>query len=115
MADACLFCRIHRREVPAAAVYEDAQVFAFRDLRPQAPTHVVVIPKTHIDRVAALTQDTAPLMGHLVLAANHVARQEGLDTSGYRLVINCGHDGGQTVLHLHLHVLGGRALAWPPG
>lgn len=114
MADACLFCQIHQRRVPSAVVYEDAETFAFRDIRPQAPTHVIVVPKRHIARVSDVDAAAAPVMGRLVLAANEVARRQGLE-QGYRLVVNCGRDGGQTIAHLHVHLLGGRSLAWPPG
>ena len=114
MADECLFCQIHQRRVPSASVYEDAELFAFRDIRPQAPTHIVIIPKQHIERVSDVDAATAPLMGRLTLAANRIAQDQGL-ASGYRLVVNCGRDGGQTVFHLHLHLLGGRPMSWPPG
>ncbi len=115
MAEDCLFCQIHQRQIPAVSVYEDAEIFAFRDVRPQAPTHIVVIPKQHIDRVSSVDATTAPLIGRLLLAANQIARTEHIDQPGYRLVVNCGHDGGQTVWHLHLHLLGGRPMRWPPG
>ena len=115
MAEECLFCQIHQRRIPAAGVYEDAELFAFRDIRPQAPTHIVIIPKQHIDRVSAVDAATAPLMGRLIAAANQIARAEQIDQSGYRLVVNCGRDGGQTVFHVHLHLLGGRPMTWPPG
>lgn len=114
MAEECLFCQIHKRQVPSAGVYEDAEVFAFRDIRPQAPTHIIIIPKQHIARVADLQAENASVLGRLTLAANAIARQQGLE-QGYRLVVNCGRDGGQTVFHLHLHLLGGRPMSWPPG
>ena len=114
MAEECLFCQIHQRRVPSAGVYDEAGIFAFRDIRPQAPTHIIVIPTQHIARVSELDTSTAPLMGQLILAANEIAKRQQLE-QGYRLVVNCGHDGGQTVFHLHVHLLGGRPMAWPPG
>ena len=105
---------MHQRRVPSASVYEDAELFAFRDIRPQAPVHIVVVTKQHIARVSELDASTAPVMGRLILATNQIAQQQGL-REGYRLVVNCGRDGGQTVFHLHLHLLGGRPMAWPPG
>ena len=115
MAEECLFCQMHQRRIPAVNVYEDAEFFAFRDIRPQAPTHIVLIPKHHFDRVASVDATTAPLLGRLLLTATQIARTERLEPSGYRLVINCGRDGGQTVSHLHVHLLGGRPMGWPPG
>lgn len=113
MAD-CLFCGIVAAEVPASVVHETARTLAFRDVRPQAPTHVLVIPKEHHADIAALTAADPSYAGELLTAAVDVAEQEGL-TDGHRLVVNSGRDGGQTVFHLHLHVLGGRGLGWPPG
>jgi histidine triad (HIT) family protein len=107
----CLFCKIADGHIPATVVFADDQVVAFRDINPQAPTHVLVIPRRHYANAAAATGVWETLMG----AAVSVAAQEGLDASGYRLVINSGRDAGQSVDHLHVHVLGGRALAWPPG
>jgi histidine triad (HIT) family protein len=113
MGDDCLFCRIVRREIPASLVFEDEDVVAFRDINPQAPVHVVIIPRQH---VASLNDaDDAALIGGLSLAAAKIARAEGVAESGYRTVINTNRDAGQTVFHLHLHLLGGRRLAWPPG
>lgn len=111
----CLFCRIVRGELPAQIVYETDAVIAFRDLHPQAPTHVLVIPRRHIATLNDLTADDAPLMGEIALAAQAVARQEGIAERGYRTIMNCNLAGGQTVYHLHLHVLGGRQMIWPPG
>ena len=110
----CLFCKIVAGTIPATRLYEDERVLAFRDLTPQAPTHVLVIPKPHIASLAAATDRDAALLGHLLSAAAEVARLENLE-KGYRVVINTGSDGGQTVAHLHLHVLGGRSMHWPPG
>ena len=111
----CLFCKIAKKEIPSKIVHEDSELVAFHDINPQAPTHIVIIPKTHLERVSDLTPETAPLVGKLVLAANRLAKQLGFSEKGYRLVINCNRDGGQTVFHLHLHLLGGRPFHWPPG
>lgn len=113
MTDTCLFCRIIRKEIPATIVWEDAHALAFRDIDPKAPTHVLVIPKVH---VASLNDATDPMMlGRLMLAAREIAAEEGIAESGYRVVVNTGAGAGQTVFHLHLHLLGGRRLTWPPG
>jgi histidine triad (HIT) family protein len=109
-----LFSKIIRREIPADIVYEDDLAIAFRDIQPQAPVHILVIPKKPIIRLADADPEDQALLGHLLLTVQRVAAQEGL-TKGYRTVINTGEDGGQTVYHLHIHLLGGRALAWPPG
>jgi histidine triad (HIT) family protein len=109
-----LFEKIVAREIPAAIVYEDDSVLAFRDIHPQAPTHILIVPKKLIPRIAEAEADDQKLLGHLLLKASEVAKQLDLET-GYRLVINNGADGGETVPHLHVHILGGRHLAWPPG
>lgn len=109
-----IFGKIIRKEIPADIVYEDDLALAFKDVNPQAPTHILVIPKQLIPRLSEATSEDLKLMGHLLLTAKRVAEQAGL-SNGYRLVINNGKDGGQTVDHLHLHILGGRALHWPPG
>jgi histidine triad (HIT) family protein len=111
----CLFCNVLEKKGPAAIVYEDEHAVAFRDIRPVAPTHVLVIPRKHIAAVHDLTEDEATTMGRVILAARKVAHQEGLEAGGYRLVINDGDAAGQTVHHIHVHVLGGRNLTWPPG
>lgn len=112
-SDSCLFCRIVRKEIPAKVVWEDATALAFRDIDPKAPTHVLVIPKAH---VASLNDaNDAAMLGHLLLAAREIAAEEGIAQAGYRVVLNSGAHAGQTVLHLHVHVLGGRQLHWPPG
>lgn len=113
MSDGCLFCRIVAGEIPATEVYRTPTLVAVRDIGPQAPTHVLVIPRRHIDSLNA-AEDGA-LLGELLLAGREVARMERIDGRGYRLVINTNADAGQSVPHLHVHVLGGRAMAWPPG
>ena len=110
-----LFEKIIARQIPARIAYEDDSVLAFHDINPQAPTHVLIVPKKPIARVAAAADEDAALLGHLLLKAAQVARELGIESTGYRLVINNGRDGGETVPHLHCHILGGRALAWPPG
>ena len=113
MSSDCLFCRIVRREIPATILREADHTLAFRDVDPKAPTHVLVIPKNH---VASLNDaDDAAELGRLMLAAREIAKAEGIDRSGYRTVINTGADAGQTVHHVHLHLLGGRDMSWPPG
>lgn len=114
-AEACVFCRIAREEIPADVVHSDERVVAFRDVNPQAPTHILVIPRKHVASVAQLDSNDRDLAGHLILAAGDVARAEGLEDQGYRLVLNTGSRGGQTVDHVHLHLLGGRRMTWPPG
>jgi histidine triad (HIT) family protein len=114
MAEKTLFQKIADREIPAHLVYEDDRCVAFRDIQPQAPVHVLIVPRTPIPSLDALTEDDAPLIGHLFVIARKIAAREGL-TGGYRTVFNCGADGGQSVDHLHLHLLGGRKLTWPPG
>ena len=113
MADDCLFCRIVRKEIPANIVFENEQYVAFRDINPQAPLHVLVVPREH---VASLNEATdAGLIGGLSLVAAQLAKREGVAEGGYRTLINTNRDAGQTVFHVHLHLLGGRALGWPPG
>ncbi len=109
-----IFSKIIRKEIPADIVYEDNLAIAFRDVNPQAPVHILVIPKEAIAKLSDAESKDHALMGHLLLTVKRVAEQEGL-TNGYRVVINNGDDGGQTVHHLHLHILGGRQMAWPPG
>jgi len=110
-----LFERILAREIPADIVYEDDRVIAIRDIHPQAPVHVLLVPKRPIPRVGAAKPEDQEILGHLLLKAGEVARRLGLDASGFRLVMNHGSDGGETVPHLHCHLLGGRPLGWPPG
>ena len=110
----CLFCRIIRGEIPSKKVYEDEHVFAFDDINPQAPTHVLVIPKRHFEGLKEAEQDHAEIIGQCHLAAEQIARQRKIE-QGYRTVLNVGPGAGQSVFHLHVHLLGGRALGWPPG
>jgi histidine triad (HIT) family protein len=110
-----VFAKIIDREIPATIVYEDDQVLAFRDVNPKAPVHVLIVPKRNIPRLAEAEPSDAPILGHLLLKAAEVASQLGLAQKGYRLVINNGPDGGESVPHLHCHILGGRAMTWPPG
>ncbi|MBP87400.1 MAG: histidine triad nucleotide-binding protein [Planctomycetaceae bacterium] len=115
MAEKTIFKRIIDGEINADVVYEDELCMAFRDVAPQAPTHVLVIPKKEIASVAELADEDQPLIGHLYLAIRNIAKELGLAEGGYRVVVNTGQDGGQSVNHLHFHLLGGRALSWPPG
>lgn len=110
----CLFCKIASGAIPVTRLFEDEQVVAFPDIHPQAPVHILIIPKQHFGSLAHTAAEDAKLLGHLLAAAAEVARQQYLD-KGYRLVINTGPDGGQTVDHLHVHLLGGRHMRWPPG
>ena len=109
----CLFCRMVSGEIKADTVYQDDRILAFRDINPQAPTHILVIPKQHIATVDDL--DDPALAGELLVCAKNIASSEGLSPEGYRIVINCNANGGQEVYHLHLHVVGGRRMHWPPG
>jgi histidine triad (HIT) family protein len=111
----CPFCGIAAGRVPSQQIYADEHVVAFRDIRPQAPVHVLVIPRRHVRGIDAIEAEDGALLAAMVAAANAIARQEGIAASGYRLVWNVGPDAGQSVFHLHLHVLGGRPLGWPPG
>jgi histidine triad (HIT) family protein len=110
----CLFCKIASGVIPVTRLYEDEQTLAFADIHPQAPVHILIIPKTHFASLAQTSHEQAPLLGHLITAAVEIAKQQGL-ANGYRTVINTGPDGGQTVDHLHVHLLGGRHMGWPPG
>ncbi|HUI07906.1 MAG TPA: histidine triad nucleotide-binding protein [Verrucomicrobiae bacterium] len=110
-----IFAKIIRKEIPAKIVYEDDRVLAFRDVNPQAPVHVLVVPKSDISRISEAKVEQEPLLGHLLTVAAEVARREGIDGTGYRLVINKGAHAGESVPHLHVHLLGGRQMDWPPG
>ena len=111
----CIFCKIANGDIPAEIIYQDDDVLAFRDLSPQAPFHALVIPRRHISTLNDIQAGDAELVGKMVMGAARVARQEGFDQAGYRTVLNCNDDGGQTVFHIHLHLLGGRRMTWPPG
>ena len=114
-AMSCLFCKIINREIPASIVYEDDELLAFNDINPQAPTHVLVVPKKHIATLNDLQEGDATLVGTLVRRGAVIAKERGIDTVGYRTVFNTNRDAGQTVFHIHMHVIGGRSLGWPPG
>lgn len=115
MSDDCLFCKIIAGEIPSNKVYSDAEFYAFTDISPAAPEHLLIIPKRHISSINHTTAEDEALLGRLLLKANQIAKQRGLADDGFRYVINTGKNGGQTVFHLHLHILGGRQLEWPPG
>ena len=115
MAKECLFCRIVNKEAPAKVVFEDDRTIAFDDINPQAPTHILVVPRRHIAGLNDVTAEDAALLGHLQLVAAQLARQRGIAESGYRIVLNTGRGAGQSIFHLHLHLLGGRGMRWPPG
>jgi histidine triad (HIT) family protein len=111
----CLFCKFVSGEITPNIVYQDDEVLAFRDINPQSPTHILIIPKRHIPTLNDLTPEDAELVGKLYLTAKKLAEDEGIDESGYRTVMNCNEEAGQSVFHIHLHLLGGRPMAWPPG
>ncbi len=111
----CLFCRIITGEIPSSKVFEDADLFAFNDVNPQAPLHVLVVPKKHIATTNDLTAEDDALVGKIVRRAAAIAKDKGFDQRGYRTVLNCNSEAGQTVFHIHLHLLAGRHLGWPPG
>ena len=111
----CLFCKIVQKEVPAKVVFEDERTLVFEDINPKAPTHLLVIPKKHLESIETASTEDVLGLGHLFLVARNLARKRGHDQSGYRTVINTGPDAGQSVFHIHIHLLGGRVMAWPPG
>ena len=111
----CLFCKIVNRQIPASIVYEDERVLAFNDINPQGPTHVLVIPKQHIATLNDLTPEHDAIVGELARRAAAIAQERGISAGGFRTVFNTNRDAGQTVFHIHLHLIGGRSLAWPPG
>ncbi|MFA4925645.1 MAG: histidine triad nucleotide-binding protein [Candidatus Aminicenantales bacterium] len=111
----CLFCRIISKEIPSKLVYEDEKVLAFEDINPQAPTHILIIPKKHVASLKVAEESDQELLGYILLAARKIAEDKGLGENGFRLVINTGPDSGQEVYHLHVHLLGGRRFGWPPG
>ena len=110
----CIFCKIARNEIPSKKLYEDDEMVAFNDLEPQAPVHVLIIPKAHISSANEIIAENSDIIGKIFMVAAKIAKEQGLD-KGYRVVNNCGEDGGQTVKHLHFHLLGGRKMHWPAG
>ena len=106
----CIFCKIASNEIPGTILYQDKEIIAFRDINPVAPTHIVIIPKKHIPTLADLSEDESALIGHMAEVANHLAREEDISDRGYRIVVNCGREGGQLIDHLHMHLIGGRQL-----
>lgn len=111
----CIFCKIANKEIPSTIVYEDEDVIAFRDLNPEAPVHILVIPKKHIASLNAATAEDQQLLGKVLLTIQKIAAKQGIAEKGYRVVTNCGEQGGQTVMHLHFHLMGGREMLWPAG
>jgi len=111
----CIFCKIIEKKIPAKLVHEDELAVAFEDINPQAPTHILIVPKKHIQDIHSMKQSDRELIGHLFFVAQKIGVKRGLETGGYRMVINNGRDAGQAVFHIHLHLLSGRAFAWPPG
>ncbi len=111
----CIFCKIANKEIPAKIVFENNQILAFEDVRPQAPTHILIIPKQHIEKISDLTESDTGMIGGLIVAAKDIANKQAVEKSGYRIVLNCNKDAGQEVFHIHLHLLGGRKFTWPPG
>ena len=111
----CLFCKIVAGDIPSTKVYEDDKVYAFNDIEPQAPIHIIIVPKVHISSSNELTDDNAEVIGHIFTVAAKIAKEKGFAEKGWRIVNNCGEDGGQTVGHIHFHLLAGRNLGWPPG
>nr|WP_067289566.1 histidine triad nucleotide-binding protein [Marinobacterium profundum] len=110
----CLFCKILQKEIPAGIIYEDDKVIAFNDINPQAPFHALVIPRQHISTLNDISEQDREVVGHMVMVAARLAEKQGFASDGYRTVFNCNNHGGQTVYHIHLHVLGGKAMGWPP-
>lgn len=111
----CLFCRIVEKKIPSKVVYEDGRVFAFEDINPQAPIHILVVPKRHISTMLEIAREDNELVGHLFQIANKIAQDRGVAERGFRLVMNCNPEAGQTIYHIHLHLLAGRIMRWPPG
>lgn len=115
MSQDCLFCKIAAGEIPSEQVYADDDFYAFRDISPAAPTHILIVPRKHISRIQDAKAEDAGLLGNMLLLANKLAEAEGLNERGFRYVLNSNEEGGQTVFHIHLHILGGRQMTWPPG
>lgn len=113
--DDCIFCKIVNKEIQSTKVYEDDKVLAFKDISPEAPVHIVIVPKEHIRSTNELNENNASIVAHIFTIINKIAEEQGIKDSGYRIINNCGEHGGQTVNHIHFHLLGGRNLSWPPG
>lgn len=113
--DNCIFCKIANGEIPSNIVYEDNLTIAFEDLEPKAPVHILIIPKKHLSSTLEINSDNSDIIGHIFTVAGKIAREKGFDKTGFRIVNNCGEDGGQTVGHIHFHLLAGRNMQWPPG
>ena len=113
--DDCLFCKLIKGEIPCTKVYEDDKAFSFKDIAPGAPIHVLIVPKKHISSLNEITEEDSELISHIFIVIKKLAKELGVSESGYRVVSNCGEDGGQSVSHIHFHLLGGRTLQWPPG
>ena len=111
----CIFCKIVKKEIPAKIVYSDKDVLAFEDINPQAPIHIIIISQKHIEKLAEINESDISLIGRMVFIATKIAKEKKISDSGYRLVLNCNRDAGQTIFHIHLHLLGGRKFSWPPG
>ncbi len=111
----CIFCRIIEKRLSSRGVYEDDRVYAFEDINPQAPVHTLIVPKKHIPTILDVSEEDNELIGHMFQVANRIAIEKGIADRGFRLVMNCNHESGQTVFHIHLHLLGGRPMHWPPG
>lgn len=115
MISSCIFCKIISKEIPSKIVYEDDEVLSFHDINPQAPVHVLLIPKKHIPSLAEITENDQAILGKLLISASKIAKKLGISEDGYRLVINTNRDAQQTVFHVHIHIIGGRPMSWPPG
>jgi len=111
----CIFCKIATHEIPTEAVFEDDDVIAFKDINPQAPIHLLIVPKKHIESIMEITEEDNPVVSKIIKVAQKLAKENNIDKKGFRIVVNTGDDGGQTVKHLHFHLLGGRFMTWPPG
>lgn len=111
----CIFCKIVHKEIPSKIIYEDDRVLAFHDIAPQAPVHILIIPKKHYSTLLDIKEDDRELIGYIFNIIKKIAKQTGVDERGFRIVVNCNQEGGQTVYHLHFHILGGRQMHWPPG
>jgi histidine triad (HIT) family protein len=111
----CIFCKIANKEIPASIVFEDDRVVAFNDINPQAPIHILIIPREHVASLNNVSEEMKPILSHILLKARQIAKEKELEESGYRIVLNTGRDSGQEVLHIHFHLLGGRRMSWPPG